>query len=65
MKRVKPQLDDRDGLIGFCGAPWTVATYMIAGQGTSDQAPARMFAYEQPQAFGGWSTGWLIIRSRT
>jgi uroporphyrinogen decarboxylase len=51
VKRVKPQLDNNTAFIGFCGAPWTVATYMIAGQGTSDQAPARMFAYEQPQAF--------------
>src|SRR5688572_11214862 len=51
VKRVKLQLDDKTALIGFCGAPWTVATYMIAGQGTSDQAPARMFAYEEPQAF--------------
>jgi len=38
-------------LIGFCGAPWTVATYMIAGQGTTDQAPARLFAYREPEAF--------------
>jgi uroporphyrinogen decarboxylase len=38
-------------LIGFCGAPFTVATYMIAGQGTSDQAPARLMAYRDPQAF--------------
>jgi uroporphyrinogen decarboxylase len=52
VKLVKPQLDAGTALIGFCGAPWTVATYMIAGQGTSDQAPARMFAYQQPQAFG-------------
>jgi uroporphyrinogen decarboxylase len=51
VKRVKSQLGDNTGFIGFCGAPWTVATYMIAGQGTSDQAPARMFAYEQPEAF--------------
>jgi uroporphyrinogen decarboxylase len=51
VKLVKPQLDENTSFIGFCGAPWTVATYMIAGQGTSDQAPARMFAYERPQAF--------------
>jgi uroporphyrinogen decarboxylase len=38
-------------LLGFCGAPWTVATYMIAGRGTPDQAPARMLAYSQPDAF--------------
>lgn len=49
--QVRPQLDDKTAFIGFCGAPWTVATYMIAGQGTSDQAPARMFAYEKPRAF--------------
>ncbi len=39
-------------LLGFCGAPWTVATYMVAGQGTADQAPARLFAYRHPDAFG-------------
>ena len=32
-------------LIGFAGSPWTVATYMIAGQGTKEQAPARLLAY--------------------
>lgn len=52
VRQVKPQLDEKTTFIGFCGAPWTVATYMIAGQGTSDQAPARIFAYEQPKAFG-------------
>jgi uroporphyrinogen decarboxylase len=51
VRQVRPQLDARTAFIGFCGAPWTVATYMIAGQGTSDQAPARIFAYEQPKAF--------------
>ena len=51
IKTVKPQLDAKTALLGFCGAPWTVATYMIAGQGTSDQAPARLFAYEKPKAF--------------
>ena len=49
--RAKAELPPQTALIGFCGAPWTVATYMIAGQGTSDQAPARLFAYQQPEAF--------------
>jgi uroporphyrinogen decarboxylase len=51
VKQVRSKLDDKTAFIGFCGAPWTVATYMIAGQGTSDQAPARIFAYEHPKAF--------------
>jgi uroporphyrinogen decarboxylase len=38
-------------LIGFCGAPWTVATYMVAGQGTADQAPARLMAAARPDLF--------------
>ena len=38
-------------LIGFCGAPWTVATYMIAGRGSTDQAMARGFAHREPDAF--------------
>ena len=47
----KAELDPKIALIGFCGAPWTVATYMVAGQGTPDQAPARMMAYRHPDAF--------------
>jgi uroporphyrinogen decarboxylase len=50
--RLRKQLPDETTLIGFCGAPWTVATYMIAGHGTPDQAPARLFAYRQPERFG-------------
>jgi uroporphyrinogen decarboxylase len=38
-------------LIGFAGAPWTVATYMIAGRGTPDQGPARTLMYRQPALF--------------
>ncbi|HUN95411.1 MAG TPA: uroporphyrinogen decarboxylase [Bradyrhizobium sp.] len=49
--RVKALLPPKVALLGFCGAPWTVATYMIAGCGTADQLPARLFAYRQPQAF--------------
>jgi uroporphyrinogen decarboxylase len=49
--RVKLQLPREVTFLGFCGAPWTVATYMIAGGGSADQAPARLFAYRHPQAF--------------
>jgi uroporphyrinogen decarboxylase len=48
---VKDQLDPAVTLLGFCGAPWTVASYMIAGHGTPDQAPARLFAYRDAAAF--------------
>jgi len=51
IERVKAQLPADVTFLGFCGAPWTVATYMVAGKGTPDQAPARMFAYSQPQGF--------------
>jgi len=49
--RLRRELPQETTLLGFCGAPWTVATYMIAGHGTPDQAPARLFAYRHPQAF--------------
>jgi len=51
LKLVRSALDPKTALIGFCGAPWTVATYMVAGQGTPDQGPARMMAYRHPEAF--------------
>lgn len=50
--RVRQDLPAAVALIGFCGAPWTVATYMVAGCGTADQLPARLFAYRHPDAFG-------------
>ncbi|MDX2265029.1 MAG: uroporphyrinogen decarboxylase [Hyphomicrobiales bacterium] len=50
VERVCAGLGDTP-LIGFCGAPWTVATYMIAGRGTPDQAPARLWAYRDPASF--------------
>lgn len=49
--RVSSELPRETALIGFCGAPWTVATYMIAGQGTDDQAPARLMALKDPDFF--------------
>jgi uroporphyrinogen decarboxylase len=51
VRRLRAQLPAETTLIGFCGAPWTLATYMIAGHGTPDQAPARLFAYREPEAF--------------
>jgi uroporphyrinogen decarboxylase len=51
VERVRHQLAPEVALLGFCGAPWTVATYMVAGRGTPDQAPARVLAYRDPQAF--------------
>ena len=52
VERVRAALPAETALIGFCGAPWTVASYMIAGHGTPDQAPARLFAYRHPELFG-------------
>ncbi len=51
VRAVKRELPASVALLGFCGAPWTVATYMIAGRGTPDQAPARQLAYREPDAF--------------
>lgn len=51
VSRLRGALPNETTLLGFCGAPWTVATYMIAGHGTPDQAPARLFAYRHPEVF--------------
>jgi len=48
LSRLKTALPSETTLLGFCGAPWTVASYMIAGKGTPDQAPARVLAYRDP-----------------
>ena len=51
VRRLRRELPEETALLGFCGAPWTVATYMIAGHGTPDQAPARLFAHRHAEAF--------------
>lgn len=51
VKRLSEELPAETTLIGFAGAPWTVATYMVAGRGTPDQGPARRLMYQDPAAF--------------
>ena len=48
VRRVRADLDPETALIGFCGAPWTVATYMLAGRGSPDQKVARSLILEDP-----------------
>ena len=50
VSRVKGGLDDNTTLIGFCGGPWTVATYMIEGRGTPSKEQAKRFGLENPEA---------------
>ncbi len=49
LTRVRAELEPERALIGFAGAPWTVATYMIEGRG-SDRSGARTYAYQHPEA---------------
>jgi uroporphyrinogen decarboxylase len=51
VQRVKAKLAPGKTLIGFCGSPWTLATYMLGGRGSPDQAAARLFALRHPEAF--------------
>ena len=51
VRRVKAELDPGKTFIGFAGSPWTVATYMVAGQGSREQAEARRLAYSDPGKF--------------
>ena len=52
VEKVAQRLPSETTLIGFAGSPWTVATYMVAGRGSRDQAEARGLAYRDPAAFG-------------
>lgn len=51
VSRLSNSLPRETTLIGFAGAPWTVASYMVAGRGTPDQAPARHLAETAPEDF--------------
>lgn len=63
---VKAALTPDKALLGFAGSPWTVATYMIAGQGSKEQAEARRLSYREPErvaalldAIAGTTIGYL------
>ncbi|MGH7074764.1 MAG: uroporphyrinogen decarboxylase [Stellaceae bacterium] len=49
--RVRNMLDDRTGLIGFAGAPWTVASYMVEGGSSRDFAAVKLWAFGDPIGF--------------
>ena len=51
VRRVRGALDPQVTMLGFAGSPWTVATYMVAGQGSKDHEAARRLAYRDPAAF--------------
>ncbi|MES2293668.1 MAG: uroporphyrinogen decarboxylase [Pseudomonadota bacterium] len=51
IKGVRAQLGDDTALIGFAGAPWTVATYMIEGKGGTDHETIRALAWREPKTF--------------
>jgi len=51
VKLVKAQLPADKTMLGFAGSPWTVATYMVAGEGSREQHETRGMAYRDPAAF--------------
>lgn len=51
VRKVRGRLGPEKALIGFAGSPWTVATYMVAGEGSRDQSEARRLAYADSRKF--------------
>src|SRR2546423_1882856 len=51
MRATRAALAPEKALIGFAGAPWTLAAYMLEGRGSPDQRAAKLFAYKDPPAF--------------
>lgn len=51
LRRLSKALPEETALIGFAGAPWTVATYMVGGRGSPDQAAAKLWAFRAPDEF--------------
>jgi len=52
IRGVRERLDARTTLLGFAGAPWTLATYLAEGGGSSNQAAAKLWGYRDPTGFG-------------
>jgi len=48
---VRSHLGEETALIGFVGAPWTLATYLAEGSGSSDQRAAKLWGYRDPEGF--------------
>lgn len=51
VRRLSKEIPQETALIGFAGAPWTVATYMVEGKGSKDYAEVRSIAYQDPVFF--------------
>ena len=51
VSRLSNEIPKETALIGFAGAPWTVATYMVEGHGSKDCPTARTWAYREPESF--------------
>ncbi len=51
VRKVKATLSPETTFLGFAGSPWTVATYMVSGQGSKDHGEARRMAYSDPKRF--------------
>ncbi len=52
VRRLRAELPAETALIGFAGAPWTVATYMVEGRGGTDHEIVKSWAYKDPEGFG-------------
>lgn len=53
LRLVRQELGSSTALLGFAGAPWTLATYMVEGQGSSDQRAAKLWGYRDSVGFAG------------
>jgi uroporphyrinogen decarboxylase len=52
LRIVRSELDGSTPLLGFAGAPWTLATYLAQGRGSTDQRAAKLWGYRDPKSFG-------------